>query len=178
MLRLRPYISEDAKTIAAWFDSEESFRKWSADQYKDFPVLPQQISDKYAEAGREGTFLAFTAFDEEGIAGHFTIRYVDEARETARLGFVVVDSKRRGCGYGREMLGLGLKYAFEFLGVWSVTIGVFENNLPARKCYEALGFHNNRNERPSVYQLCGEKWLCLELIILRNEWEEKERLEE
>ncbi|MBR1441007.1 MAG: GNAT family N-acetyltransferase, partial [Lachnospiraceae bacterium] len=48
----------------------------------------------------------------------------------------------RGSGYGTQMLSLGLKYAFEILGVSKVTIGVFENNEPAHKCYQKLGFRD------------------------------------
>lgn len=173
MLRLRPYVPEDGKSIVTWLDSEDTFRKWSADQYKEFPVLPEQISEKYADAGKEGRFIALTAFDESGLVGHFTIRFTDEKMETARLGFVIVDGRKRGRGYGRKMLSMGIKYAFEFLRAERVTIGVFENNLPARRCYESLGFHKNRNEHPSLYQLCGEKWLCLEMEILPEEWEQK-----
>ena len=41
-----------------------------------------------------------------------------------RFGWVIVDDTLRGKGYGKEMLLLGLKYAFDIFKVERVTIGV------------------------------------------------------
>lgn len=45
-----------------------------------------------------------------------------------RLGFVIVDDTKRGKGYGKEMLSLAVKYAFEIFKAEKLTIGVFANN--------------------------------------------------
>ena len=65
-----------------------------------------------------------TAFDENGIVGHLILRFTDEKRKVLRLGFVIVDDTKRGMGYGKEMISLSLKYAFEILKVDKVTIGM------------------------------------------------------
>ncbi|MGN9075701.1 GNAT family N-acetyltransferase [Lachnospiraceae bacterium HCP1S3_B8] len=41
---------------------------------------------------------------------------------------VIVDSEKRGQGYGKNMLKLGLKYAKEIFGANKVSLGVFEKN--------------------------------------------------
>ena len=78
--------------------------------------------------------------DENGVVGHFIMRYMHGDRRTLRFGWVVVDSTFRGRGYGTEMLRAGLKYAFEILDVDVVTLGVFENNESAHRCYRKAGF--------------------------------------
>ncbi|MBP5669923.1 MAG: GNAT family N-acetyltransferase, partial [Lachnospiraceae bacterium] len=54
------------------------------------------------------------AFDESGVVGHFILRYIGDF-ETIRVGWVIVDDTKRGLGYGKRMLEMGLKYAFDIL---------------------------------------------------------------
>lgn len=49
-------------------------------------------------------FMAFTAIDDNEIVGFFTMRRPNEFYEELRFGFVIVDSKKRGQGYGKNML--------------------------------------------------------------------------
>ena len=55
------------------------------------------------------------------------------------------------------------------MGASMVTIGVFENNLPAYHCYRAAGFRDV-DEEPVVCELFGEKWKILELALDRAEY--------
>ncbi len=41
------------------------------------------------------------------------------------------------------MLSLGLKFLFEIYGANEVSLGVFDNNAFARKCYKSVGFKEN-----------------------------------
>ena len=80
-----------------------------------------------------------------------------------RFGFVIVDDSRRGKGYGKRMLELGLEYAFKILKARKVTIGVFENNAPAYHCYKALGFQEVQQEEYEVIKFRDEEWKIIEL---------------
>lgn len=81
----------------------------------------------------------------------------------ARFGWVVVDDSIRGKGYGKQMLILGLKYAFEIFKVERVTIGVFENNEPALWCYKKSGFVETEIVK-------GEPWNVVEMEILKKNY--------
>lgn len=145
MLRLRPYKSADAKTIEKWIQDEDIFQKWGGELFGTFPISAKIIDDKYrlqnGDCKEPDNFYPWVAVDESGNAvGHFIMRYLNGDRDLLRFGWVIVDDQARGKGYGTQMLSLGLKYAFEILGVKKVTIGVFENNDPAHKCYSRLGF--------------------------------------
>lgn len=83
-------------------------------------------------------------------------------------GWVIVDDSKRGKGYGSQMLKLGLQYAFEILGVEKVTIGVFESNDPAYRCYKAVGFHEVLTEKEEIVEIKGEKWKVIELEITKD----------
>ena len=108
-----------------------------------------------------------TAVDENGIIGHLTIRFIDEARKTARLGFVIVDDTKRGQGYGKQLVSLAVAYAFDKLKADKVTLGVFENNASAIRCYLSCGFKTVEKEYIESYPCMGEIWNCIEMELNR-----------
>ncbi len=163
MLRLRPYKKCDAETIVSWFKDEETFYKWSAGRLGSYPLLADTLIRHYEEQEYTENFFPMTAFDEDGIAGHLLLRFPTEDKRILRFGFVVVDGTKRGRGYGKEMLTLALTYAFTILKAEKVTIGVFENNLPARHCYYSLGF--KETSVTEDYAIAGRLWKCIELEI-------------
>ena len=144
MLKLRPYKSCDAQAIAKWVQDKDVFVKWGGERFGDHPVSAETIDKKYrqenGDCAEPDNFYPWTAFDGDRIVGHFIMRYINGDRKLLRFGWVVVDSTARGRGYGAEMLRLGLRYAFDFLGAEKVGIGVFKNNAPAHKCYQKVGF--------------------------------------
>ena len=145
MLRLRPYKHCDAERIAGWITDRDVFLKWGGERFGEFPVTAEMIDRKYTQENGDcaepDNFFPWVAFDDEnGMVGHFIMRYIHGDRRILRFGWVVVDSAARGKGYGTEMLRAGLKYAFEILGAETVTIGVFEGNEPAHRCYRKAGF--------------------------------------
>ena len=117
-LRLRQYKPCDAESIISWIKDEEALRKWSSDRFGSYPITSEDINNKYI--GNNGdciepdNFYPLTAFDESGAVGHLILRYTDTEKKTIRFGFVIVDDSKRGKGYGKQMLNLAIKYAFEF----------------------------------------------------------------
>lgn len=101
------------------------------------------------------------------------MRNPGESPDELRFGFVIVDSKKRGKGYGKAMLQLGLQYAYEVYGARKVSLGVFENNETAYHCYESVGFKDVVLDEVETYHVLGEAWKCRELefesIILETE---------
>ena len=106
MLKIRPYKPEDSKTILSWCGDERAFYQWTAGVLGDYPVTPKEFA--FVEK-----LTPFTAFDERGIVGFFTLRQPGESAEELRFGFVIVKPEMRGKGYGKAMLCLGIKYAFD-----------------------------------------------------------------
>ena len=168
MLRLRPYKACDAGTIVSWIGDERAFRQWSADRFPAYPITAADLNRHYDALADSDSFYEMTAFDESGVVGHLILRFTDERKTVLRFGFVIVDSRKRGRGYGREMLALAVRYAFEILGAEKITIGVFENNAPACRCYRAAGFRDAPEEKQTFYHVMGEDWKCLELEMTRS----------
>ena len=175
MLYLRPYKKGDARTIISWCEDESVFRKWTSNRYNSYPITERDMNYKYfdcnGDCAENDNFYPMTACDENGIVGHFILRYIGGHRDILRIGFVIIDDKKRGCGYGKRMIQLAIDYAFKIAGAKQITIGVFENNLPAYYCYKAAGFHDVESDQEEICELFGEKWRILELEINRNEYE-------
>ena len=171
MLRLRPYKKCDAKYIVSWIKDEESLRKWSSDRYDAYPITAEDVNRKYLECNgdcaEEDNFFPMTAFDESGVVGHLIMRFTDAEKQVLRFGFVIVDDTKRGCGYGKEMLRLAVKYAFEILKAEKITLGVFENNTSAHGCYKSVGFKDIPSEHPWYYHGMGEAWKCVEMEYVK-----------
>ena len=155
-LRLRPYNGKDADTILSWCKDESAFYKWSAGVLGDYPISREQF-------GFVNNLMAFTAIDDEAVIGFFTMRRPSDSFDELRFGFVIVDPEKRGRGYGKRMLQLGIKYAREIYGAKKVSLGVFENNEPAYCCYKSVGFKDIVLEETEKYTVLGEEWKCLEL---------------
>ena len=169
MLRLRPYRRDDARAVISWVKDERAFRQWSADRYERWPVAAEDVNAFYDACSAGGRFYALSADDETGLAGHLTMRWLDENATILRFGFIIIDAARRGQGLGREMLRLALRHAFEALNAKKVTLAVFENNEPAYRCYLAAGFHEVLCEQPERYRVLGEVWTCREMEYARQQ---------
>lgn len=164
-LRLRQYKPQDAENIVSWIKDEEALRKWSSDRFGDFPITSGDINRKYLECNGDceeaDNFYPLTAFDDNDVVGHLILRYTDSKKKVIRFGFVIVDDAQRGKGYGKQMLLLAVKYAFEIFGAEKITLGVFDNNESAYRCYKAVGFVENGEEM--YCELFGKQWRIVEM---------------
>ena len=170
-MKLRPYKPDDAKTIIGWIKDERALRLWSADRYGAYPVTAKDMNYKYMECNGDceesDNFYPMTAVSEEGIVGHLILRYTDKAQKTIRIGFVIVDDTKRGKGYGKRMIQMAIRYAFDMLQAEKVTLGVFENNPSAYYCYKAAGFQEIPQEKRYIFDFYGEQWACIEMEVNR-----------
>ena len=166
MIELRLYKNADSQFIVKWLKNEYAFRQWSADRYESYPITDDDMNNYYLQYN-DVELYKLTAENEDEIIGHLTIRFIDEARKIARLGFVIVDDTKRGNGYGKQLVSSALKYAFEELKADKVTLGVFENNTPAVNCYLSCGFKIVEKDIIESYQCMGEIWNCIEMEIMK-----------
>lgn len=171
-MRLRPYKPCDGERILSWIHDEQTFRKWSTNHFPCYPITAEDMNHKYfvcnGNCPEPDNFYPMTAVLDGQPVGHLTMRYTDEARQVLRFGFIIVDDSKRGAGYGKAMLRLALKYAFELLGAQKITIGVLENNPGAYHCYQSVGFQCVPTAVPTCYNILGEDVKCLELELKRE----------
>ena len=122
-MQLRAFNPDDAETILSWCKDKHAFRLWSADRYKDFPALPEEMMEQY----KGDNMYPLTAVVDNHVIGHILLRYPSENKTVIRFGFVIVDDSKRSKGYGKQMLRLAIDYAKRELGAQKITLGVFDN---------------------------------------------------
>ena len=162
MIEIRPYESADRDLVLSWIGDERTFYRWSAGRLGDYPPAPEKFDSL------EGMKRA-TATNDGAPVGFFTARTLEGKKDELRFGFVIVDPAKRGQGIARQMLTLGLRRAFGALGARRASIAVFDDNIPALRCYKALGFRESGEREICV--LCGEERGLTTLAIERTEFD-------
>ncbi|MCD7738892.1 MAG: GNAT family N-acetyltransferase [Lachnospiraceae bacterium] len=161
MIRLRPYKESDAPIILSWCETEIDFYKWTAGVLGNYPLTENDFNEVKA-------LMPFTAFDDTGIIGFFTLRNPKDSLDKLRFGFVIVDPKVRNKGYGKAMLQKGLRFVFDIYGAKKASLGVFENNQSAYYCYKATGFKDVQYKDEEIYHVLNEDWKCKELELIKQ----------
>ena len=168
-MRLRPYKPCDGDKIAGWLTEEKTFSMWCAGKYC-FPMTGEQLNERYDSARNNPCEFMITAIDDDGTpVGYFLLRNADWEAESVHIGFIVIDSARRGKGYGKQMLTLAKRYCFEILGMKRITLGVFHINPRAIDCYESVGFMPYRTE-DETFNFNGREWKVIDMeCVCRDE---------
>ncbi len=110
---------------------------------------------------------AYVATENNGRPVGFFCYSVNPEDNLGFLKFIVVDGTKRGKGYGKEMLNLALRYAFEITGADAVQLNVFDENPSAKQCYEKVGFVQKKTEQNAlVYK--GELWSRCRMVVSKS----------
>ena len=154
MIRIRPYKDSDEETILSWCTDEDTFHRWTAGVLGEYPITPEKFR-------KTGELMRFTALEETRVVGFFTVRNPRPTLDELRFGFVIIDPRMRGRGVGREMLRLGLAYAFRIYKAEKVSLGVFSDNESARRCYRAASLRETGEQE--IYCIRGENRTAIEM---------------
>ncbi len=164
-LTLRPYQSTDAKVITTWLKCEYLTRQWCADRYERYPVTADDMNSYHQQFIDGQRSVALTVVDGEEVVGYITLRIPADDPTEQRIGFVIVDDLRRGTGLGKSIVSMAADYAFRTLGATKISLGVFENNPVAIRCYESVGFRRVVRQEIESYECLGETWNCIEMEL-------------
>lgn len=166
-MELRNYTEADARYLLDWLKEERTVELWKSDRFI-WPVTAEQLEKYYTEFSGNHHGRIVTMVDEHGIpVGHFSFREIDHEKRCAYMGFIVIDPAAKGKGYGKQMVSLALLYAFDTLQVDTVTLGVYDCNIAARRCYEAVGFREiDRNHKVTDFH--GERWEYFYMAVERH----------
>ena len=155
-MTIRPYEPSDFDAMRDWLPDARAHAMWCANRFAH-PLEQDNFEAVLREnAARSGDAPFVAVADDGRVCGFFCYALNPDTR-VGLLKFVVVDPARRGIGLGRAMLKLALEHAFNDTGARSVRLNVFPENLPALRCYEALGFTVERID-PGAFRFGDEAW--------------------
>jgi RimJ/RimL family protein N-acetyltransferase len=173
MIKLEYFTKYDYKQLIDWSGDEAFLLQWAGPEFK-YPLTAEQLN-KYTEGSNSihtSEKLVFKAIEEQTgtVIGHICLARIDRDNKSARIGKVLVGkSLERGNGYGQEMIKAVLHIGFEQLGLHRISLGVFDFNLSAIKCYEKSGFFREGLLRDSS-RYRDTYWNLIEMSMLDDDW--------
>lgn len=161
----------DAETFAAWFDDPASIRLagfrpiWPMNR-----TTAKEKLEEWVKAKPEAIHFAARTIADDRLVGGIGIMDINHADGNAQLGLSIYRQDDWGQGYGREMIVLALRYAFNELNLHRVWLTTSAFNERAMKLYEKLGFRHEGRGREHVL-LDGTRWDIVYMGMLRDEFE-------
>jgi len=172
MIKLEYFTSADFETLLDWVQDEELLVQWAGTQFR-FPLTTKKL-DRYIEDANDfehsSTFIYKATETESGrIVGHISLTAINRENRSARITRVLVANSERGKGIAEQMVKAMMKIGFEELHLHRMSLGVYDSNLPAIKCYKKCGFLVDGVLR-DIQRHGDEYWNLMEMSILEDEW--------
>jgi RimJ/RimL family protein N-acetyltransferase len=167
---------KDSKLFAKWARDTEYLRmldtspvrQWSEKQYKKWfkEDLEKENQDEFL-------FLIRTLANDEAI-GFIELDGVHWSHGDSFVGIGIGEREYWSKGYGTDAMNVILRFAFDELNLYRVSLNVFEYNQRAIRSYEKVGFVVEGREREFLRR-AGRRWDMIFMGILKTEWEEKNK---
>ena len=173
-MKLELMNREDFYKIVEWNKdkSADFLLQWAGPSYT-YPITIAQIEDYYFnEVQKEDSniFIYKIIGDGDEIIATVGIREADKVNKVGRVcRFLIGEEEVRGKGIGAKALNEVLRIGFEEMGYEKITLGVFDFNIGAIKCYEKVGFKKEKLIENSRKASNGY-WSLYDMGILKEEW--------
>ena len=146
---LRPLEKEDLSQIQEWVNDPEirrligEVRPTSRDEAEAWYERVRSDPDR--------VWFVVALVENDQIIGEAGLLRMFPAWRTTDLSLILGDKEAWGQGYGTEAILLLLDYAFGYLNMHRVAVGVVGFNERALKFYEKIGFEREGVQRDGYY---------------------------
>jgi RimJ/RimL family protein N-acetyltransferase len=154
-MNLRPFNKTDYPLLLGWIPDADFALLWGGPRYH-WPLDSQQI-DTYLQ---NEPVSAYLFIDDERPIGYIELAQ-DPDNQIRLCRILIADPNARSKGYGSKLISLAIEKAKVEFGAVTVELAVFENNQPARRCYEKLGFVVY--QQGTLIEHKGESWPLLRM---------------
>lgn len=170
MIRIELIEEEDFNKVIEWnLDKTSDFLlQWAGESYK-YPLTLEQIKEHYYNNIKNNVHDMYKIIwnDNNKIIGTVELAERDKENKMGRVSrFLIGDERYRGNGLGTEVLKKITQIGFEKFSFDKITLGVFEHNIGAIKCYEKAGFKKQKLIEKAKKGSDGY-WNLFEMEILR-----------
>lgn len=185
-------LFEGEKIRFTAFDPEkdpEVFSRWSHDpEYMRLldiepvrPLSPFQVKKQYEamekDKGRDLYYFVIRTRADDRVIGFVHLFWIEWNHGSARLKLGIGSPQDRGQGYGTEALNMALRYAFDELNLYRLTVMTMEYNTGAIRWLERAGFKPEVRRRQALNR-DGRRWDVLSYGLLREEWHSRRMKDE
>ncbi|MBA3029093.1 MAG: GNAT family N-acetyltransferase [Desulfobacteraceae bacterium] len=169
MLTLQKFNENDFAGLIAEVPDARFLLQWSGPKYV-YPLDDAQLQATVKQStGDQASFRVFKAVVSGTLetAGHIQLMNINYPAATCVLGRVLIFSKHRGKGLGKDLVSLAVHEAFDNLHLNEITLNVFDFNASAIATYRSIGFVEYQFE-PKARPFQGEKWNVIKMKIHRD----------
>ena len=172
LVRLTAFNPEtDAAIVARWSRDTEYHRLGDND-----PAYPRstKMAREWLERDNDHVFgFAVRTLGDDRLIGDIGLWIENWAQAEGWVGIGLGERDYWGNGYGTDAMRVMLRFAFDELNLWRVSLGVFAHNPRAIRSYEKAGFRHEGVIRGDC-QRDGQRWDSVFMRILREEWLDRE----
>ncbi len=174
MIKLEYFSKEDFTQLMEWIDSEHLMINWAGSLFK-YPLTEDSLDWYIEETNNLDSsdvfiYKAVSSINGETV-GHISLGSVSKKNNSGRISRVLIgNTTERGKGACCGMINAVLKIAFEDLKLHRVSLGVYDFNHAAIRCYEKCGFVKEGLMRDVLKYDDGSYWSLWEMSILEEEW--------
>ena len=172
-LRLTPIdLEKDPQVMAAWTYDLEIARRMREEPARPMPAFEvKKITERWqkdAEENRQFLFAIRRSSDGDDIIGVIRITYIAWVHGAAFFD-LIIGAPEDWQSFAQEALELSLRYAFDELGLFRLTVVVAEHDQSAHQLFEQARFTLEVRQREALYWN-KRAWDKLFFGILRPEW--------
>jgi RimJ/RimL family protein N-acetyltransferase len=175
MIRFEFMTRDDFIKVLEWNKNTtpEFLLQWAGPLFK-YPLTVEQLKTYFYRGVNEQTSdtFVYTIVETERnqCIGMIELGKIDRINKSGRVRrFLIGEQDLRGKGNGQLALQKIISIGFEKLGLHRISLGVFDFNQSAIRCYEKVGFVKEGLLRDS--RKIGDcYWSLYEMSILEAEW--------
>jgi len=179
MIVLEYFERNDFAQLTEWIKDDELLMNWSGAMFS-YPLTEKSLEwyiEDVNEINISDAFI-YKAIDTTNgsTVGHISLGGISRKNRSGRISRVLVggiDNRGRGCC--KDMVTAVLKIGFEDLNLHRISLGVYDFNTAAIKCYQQSGFIIEGTTR-DVLLFKGKWWSLVEMSILEDEWKSRNYL--
>ena len=176
MIKLEFFTKDDFEQLIQWIDTESLLISWSGSLFS-FPLTQSSMEWYLCDTNDLNTSgaLVYKAVETETgeTIGHISLGGISRKNKSARISRVLIgNAANKGKGYCKQMITEVLKVGFDEMQLHRISLGVYDYNTAALKCYQAAGFSIEGTMREVLLHE-GKWWSLIEMGILENEWHQK-----
>lgn len=173
MIKLEYFERGDFDKLMEWIQDDELLMNWSGSLFS-YPLSVEGLEWYIEDVNDMDTsdVFVYRAVDAANgnMVGHISLGGISKKNRSGRISRVLVGNPNdHGKGYCRDMVLAVLKIGFEELKLHRISLGVYDFNIAAIKCYQKAGLTIEGTTRDSLW-FKDKWWSLVEMSILEEEW--------
>lgn len=178
MIKLDLLEKEDLQKIIEWNvnKSADDLIQWAGPKF-NYPLTLVQVENYFLNEVKKENSKIFVykilLINTREMVGTVELRETDKDNKIGRIcRFLIGEENNRGKSIGTIALNEALRIGFEDMRFEKITLGVFEFNHGAIKCYEKTGFIKEKFLENMSKSSTGY-WNLYEMVISKSKWQTK-----